>query len=133
MTMIRLRLQFLKPFESTVAPGIYSWSFTSTTSMETTVCVKLKLKLLRYIVKKESNYVVLALCIIMPRKDASSNLIRKEMEREVIESEMILPTHFRFKKIQMHEKYLKGQARSRQWKHLKQIIPADNYQNFPPH
>ncbi|GKD27692.1 outer envelope membrane protein 7-like protein, partial [Tanacetum coccineum] len=28
MTMIRLRLKFLKPFKSTVAPGIYSWSFT---------------------------------------------------------------------------------------------------------
>ncbi|PWA50908.1 vps72/YL1, INO80 complex, subunit Ies6 [Artemisia annua] len=55
------------------------------------------------------------------------------MEREVIESEMILPTQFRFKKIQMHEKYTKGQARSRQWKHLKQIIPAENYQNYPPH
>ncbi|GJR93846.1 hypothetical protein Tco_0266020 [Tanacetum coccineum] len=49
--------------------------------METTVCVKLKLKLLRYIVKKELNYLVLALCIIMPRKDASSNLILKGVFR----------------------------------------------------
>nr|GEU39737.1 chromatin-remodeling complex subunit ies6 [Tanacetum cinerariifolium] len=56
-----------------------------------------------------------------------------QMEREVIESELILPTQFRFKKIQMHEKYQKGQARSRQWKHLKQIIPAENYQNYAPH
>ncbi|KAI3684594.1 hypothetical protein L6452_33818 [Arctium lappa] len=53
------------------------------------------------------------------------------MEQEVIESEMILPTHLRFKKIQMHEKYPKGQARGRHWKHLKQIIQAENYQNYP--
>ncbi|GKC48819.1 chromatin-remodeling complex subunit IES6, partial [Tanacetum coccineum] len=31
----------------------------------------------------------------------------------------------------MHEKYPKGQARGRQWKHLKQIIPAENYHNYP--
>ncbi|GJT36427.1 STRUBBELIG-receptor family 7-like protein isoform X2 [Tanacetum coccineum] len=31
----------------------------------------------------------------------------------------------------MHEKYPKGQARGRQWKHLKQ--PAENYHNYPPH
>ncbi|GJW26080.1 zf-CCHC domain-containing protein [Tanacetum coccineum] len=37
------------------------------------------------------------------------------------------------KQIQMHEKYPKGQARGRQWKHLKQIIPAENYHNYPPH
>ncbi|GJV62893.1 protein STRUBBELIG-receptor family 6 [Tanacetum coccineum] len=30
----------------------------------------------------------------------------------------------------MHEKYPKGQARGRQWKHLKQIIPAENYHNY---
>ncbi|KAK9069938.1 hypothetical protein SSX86_010336 [Deinandra increscens subsp. villosa] len=53
------------------------------------------------------------------------------MEQEVIESEMILPTHLRFKKIQMHDKYPKGQARGRHWKHLKQIIQAENYQNYP--
>ncbi|KAI3802456.1 hypothetical protein L1987_30588 [Smallanthus sonchifolius] len=53
------------------------------------------------------------------------------MEQEVIESEMILPTHLSFKKIQMHEKYPKGQARGRHWKHLKQIIQAENYQNYP--
>ncbi|KVH98257.1 YL1 nuclear, C-terminal [Cynara cardunculus var. scolymus] len=53
------------------------------------------------------------------------------MEQEVIEAEMILPTHLRFKKIQMHEKYPKGQARGRHWKHLKQIIQAENYQNYP--
>lgn len=53
------------------------------------------------------------------------------MEPEVVESEMVLPNHMRFKKIQMYEKYPKGQARVR-WKHLKQIIPAENYQNYSP-
>lgn len=53
------------------------------------------------------------------------------MEQEVIESEMVLPTHLSFKKIQMYEKYPKGQARGRHWKHLKQIIQAENYQNYP--
>ncbi|CAA0816788.1 Unknown protein [Striga hermonthica] len=53
------------------------------------------------------------------------------MELEVIEAEMVLPTHLKFKKIQMYEKYPKGQARAR-WKHLKQIIQAENYQNCPP-
>lgn len=54
------------------------------------------------------------------------------MEPEVIEAEMVLPTYLSFKKIQMHEKYPKGQARGRHWKHLKQIIQAENYQNYPP-
>ncbi|GER55248.1 INO80 complex subunit C [Striga asiatica] len=54
-----------------------------------------------------------------------------EMELEIIEAEMVLPTHMKFKKTQMYEKYPKGQARAR-WKHLKQIIQAENYQNYPP-
>ncbi|XP_016575927.1 uncharacterized protein LOC107873551 isoform X3 [Capsicum annuum] len=55
------------------------------------------------------------------------------MEREVIEAELVLPTHMKFKKIQMYDKYPKGQARGRHWKHLKQIIQAENYDNYPPH
>jgi len=42
-----------------------------------------------------------------------------------------LPTHFSFKRIQIYEKYPKGQPRGR-WKHLKQILQAENYQNCPP-
>ncbi|KAK4363698.1 hypothetical protein RND71_018939 [Anisodus tanguticus] len=49
------------------------------------------------------------------------------MEREVIEAELVLPTHTKFKKIQMYDKYPKGHARGRHWKHLKQIIQAENY------
>ncbi|XP_057510962.1 protein EIN6 ENHANCER-like [Actinidia eriantha] len=51
------------------------------------------------------------------------------MEQE-IEAEIVLPTHLSFKNVQMYEKYPKGQARGR-WKHLKQIIQAENYQNYP--
>ncbi|XP_057517477.1 protein EIN6 ENHANCER [Amaranthus tricolor] len=54
------------------------------------------------------------------------------MEREVIEAELVLPTHMKFKKVQMYDKYPKGQSRSRHWKHLKQILQAENYQAFPP-
>lgn len=53
------------------------------------------------------------------------------MEQEVVEAELVLPTHMKFKKTQMYEKYPKGQPRPR-WKHLKQIIQAENYQNYPP-
>ncbi|KAE9447426.1 hypothetical protein C3L33_20701, partial [Rhododendron williamsianum] len=53
------------------------------------------------------------------------------MDQEIIEAELVLPTHLCFKKVQMYEKYPKGQQRGR-WKHLKQIIQAENYQNYPP-
>ncbi|CAM8974291.1 unnamed protein product [Rhodiola kirilowii] len=55
------------------------------------------------------------------------------MEREVVEAEIVLPTHLSFKRIQAHEKYPKGQSRSRHWKHLKQILQAEReyYQNHP--
>ncbi|KAG5253445.1 chromatin-remodeling complex [Salix suchowensis] len=51
------------------------------------------------------------------------------MEAELINAELVLPTHFSFKRIQIYEKYPKGQPRGR-WKHLKQILQAENYQNF---
>lgn len=54
------------------------------------------------------------------------------MEPEVIQAELVLPNHLSFKKIQMYEKYPKGQSRGRHWKHLKQIIQAENFQNYPP-
>lgn len=52
------------------------------------------------------------------------------MEAEVLDADIVLPTHLKFKKIQMNEKYPKGQSRGRHWKHLKQIIQAENYQNY---
>ncbi|KAK2388404.1 chromatin-remodeling complex subunit ies6 [Trifolium repens] len=56
----------------------------------------------------------------------------KKMETEVIEAELVLPNYLSFKRIQMYDKYPKGQSRGRHWKHLKQIIQAENYQNYPP-
>lgn len=64
-----------------------------------------------------------------------SDLVTKKKERmeaEVIEAELVLPTYMSFKRIQMYEKYPKGQSRGRHWKHLKQILQAENYQNYPP-
>ncbi|KAJ4967077.1 hypothetical protein NE237_018926 [Protea cynaroides] len=55
-----------------------------------------------------------------------------EMEPEVIEANILLPQHLSFKKVQMSEKYPKGHARGRHWKHLKQIIQAENYQTYDP-
>ena len=54
------------------------------------------------------------------------------MEQEVVKAELVLPTHLSFKQIQMYEKYPKGQSRGRHWKHLKQILQAENHQNYPP-
>ncbi|KAJ0011468.1 hypothetical protein Pint_34244 [Pistacia integerrima] len=54
------------------------------------------------------------------------------MEAEVLEAELVLPTYLSFKRVQMYEKYPKGQSRGRHWKHLKQILQAENYQNYPP-
>lgn len=52
------------------------------------------------------------------------------MEPEVVNSEMLLPPVFPFKKVQMGDKYPKGHARGRHWKHLKQILQAENYQSY---
>ncbi|XP_065632445.1 uncharacterized protein LOC136068768 [Quercus suber] len=57
---------------------------------------------------------------------------KKKMELEVVKAELVLPTHLSFKQIQMYEKYPKGQSRGRHWKHLKQILQAENHQNYPP-
>ncbi|XP_004488412.1 protein EIN6 ENHANCER-like [Cicer arietinum] len=54
------------------------------------------------------------------------------MEAEIMEAELVLPNYLSFKRIQMYDKYPKGQSRSRHWKHLKQIIQTENYQNYPP-
>lgn len=59
-------------------------------------------------------------------------LMKGKMEAEVVDAELVLPNYLSFKRVQMYEKYPKGQARGRHWKHLKQIIQAENYQNYPP-
>ncbi|XP_054799345.1 protein EIN6 ENHANCER-like [Prosopis cineraria] len=54
------------------------------------------------------------------------------MEPVVVEAELVLPTYLSFKRVQTYEKYPKGQARGRHWKHLKQILQAENYQDYSP-
>nr|CAD1833113.1 unnamed protein product [Ananas comosus var. bracteatus] len=54
------------------------------------------------------------------------------MEAEVVSSEMVLPPTLPFKRVQMSEKYPKGQSRGRHWKHLKQILQAENYISYSP-
>ncbi|RWR91939.1 INO80 complex subunit C [Cinnamomum micranthum f. kanehirae] len=53
------------------------------------------------------------------------------MEPEVMDADILLPPVLSFKRIQMSEKYPKGHARGRHWKHLKQILQAENYQTYP--
>ncbi|WOL01870.1 INO80 complex subunit C [Canna indica] len=55
------------------------------------------------------------------------------MEPEVVSSEMVLPAALPFKRVQMSDKYPKGQSRGRHWKHLKQIVQAENYSSLPAH
>ncbi|CAL9191232.1 protein EIN6 ENHANCER-like [Musa acuminata AAA Group] len=55
------------------------------------------------------------------------------MEPEVVGSEMVLPAALPFKRVQMSDKYPKGQSRGRHWKHLKQILQAENYASLPAH
>ncbi|EHA8587935.1 putative leucine-rich repeat receptor-like protein kinase [Cocos nucifera] len=52
------------------------------------------------------------------------------MEPEVVNSEMLLPPILPFKRVQMSDKYPKGHARGRHWKHLKQILQAENYASY---
>ncbi|KAI3991204.1 hypothetical protein MKX01_022425 [Papaver californicum] len=54
------------------------------------------------------------------------------MEAEVIISNILLPQHLSFKRVQVSEKYPKGQARGKHWKHLKQILQGENYQICSP-
>ncbi|ESQ53092.1 hypothetical protein EUTSA_v10026572mg [Eutrema salsugineum] len=53
------------------------------------------------------------------------------MEAELVEADIVVPMKLSFKKIQAYEKYPKGQSRGR-WKHLKQILQAENFQDYPP-
>ncbi|ERN06652.1 hypothetical protein AMTRI_Chr01g135050 [Amborella trichopoda] len=54
------------------------------------------------------------------------------MEPEVLDADILLPPVLPFKRVQMSDKYPKGANRGRQWKHLKHILQAENYQNYPP-
>lgn len=45
--------------------------------------------------------------------------------------DLLLPSVLPFKSIQLTDRYPKGQTRGRHWKHLKQILQAENYQTYP--
>lgn len=53
------------------------------------------------------------------------------IEQEVLDADLLLPSVLPFKRIQMSEKYPKGLSRGRHWKHLKQIVQAENYHLYP--
>ncbi|KMZ76055.1 INO80 complex subunit C [Zostera marina] len=54
------------------------------------------------------------------------------MEPDVAKAEMILPNVLPFKRVQRtSEKHIKGQPKTKHWKHLKQIIQAENFQDYP--
>uniref|UniRef100_A0A1J3GPF4 INO80 complex subunit C n=1 Tax=Noccaea caerulescens TaxID=107243 RepID=A0A1J3GPF4_NOCCA len=53
------------------------------------------------------------------------------MEAELVEADIVLAADLSYKKTQAYEKYPKGQSRGR-WKHLKQILQAENFQDYPP-
>ncbi|XP_057840333.2 uncharacterized protein LOC131050166 isoform X2 [Cryptomeria japonica] len=53
------------------------------------------------------------------------------IEQELLEADILLPSILPFKQLQMSEKYPKGHSRGRHWKHLKQILQAENYHLYP--
>ncbi|KAJ7558095.1 hypothetical protein O6H91_04G024700 [Diphasiastrum complanatum] len=61
----------------------------------------------------------------------SSNLLHSASAGSLAEladsSDLLLPSLLPFKKSQLGDRYPKGQARGRHWKHLKQIVQAENY------
>jgi INO80 complex subunit C len=54
------------------------------------------------------------------------------MESEVQRAEMLLAPTMAFKKVQMADKYPKGQSRGRQWKHLRFLLQAADATSLPP-
>jgi hypothetical protein len=45
--------------------------------------------------------------------------------------DLLLPSVLPFKKTQLTDRYPRGQTRGRHWRHLKQIIQAENYHTYP--
>ena len=44
--------------------------------------------------------------------------------------DLLLPSVLPFKKTQLTDRYPRGQTRGRHWRHLKQIIQAENYHTY---
>ncbi|KAI5063868.1 hypothetical protein GOP47_0020538 [Adiantum capillus-veneris] len=51
--------------------------------------------------------------------------------QDLEEAGILLPATLPFKRTQLSERYPKGQARGRHWKHLKQMLQAENYHLYP--
>lgn len=47
------------------------------------------------------------------------------------DTDLVLPSVLPFKRTQLTDRYPKGQTRGRHWKHLKQILQAENYHTYP--
>lgn len=56
---------------------------------------------------------------------------RPVSEGPSVSSDLVLPSTLPFKRSQIEERYPKGQNRGRHWKHLKQILQAENYHLLP--
>ncbi|XP_047067791.1 chromatin-remodeling complex subunit ies6-like [Lolium rigidum] len=54
------------------------------------------------------------------------------MEPDIQRNEMLLAPTMAFKKVQMADKYPKGQSRGRQWKHLRFLLQAADATSLPP-
>jgi hypothetical protein len=54
------------------------------------------------------------------------------MEPDIQRTEMLLAPTMAFKKVQMADKYPKGQSRGRQWKHLRFLLQAADATSLPP-
>lgn len=50
---------------------------------------------------------------------------------ELVDPNLVLPSVLPFKRSQLTDRYPKGQTRGRHWKHLKQILQAENYHLYP--
>uniref|UniRef100_A0A0D6QQZ8 Vps72/YL1 C-terminal domain-containing protein n=1 Tax=Araucaria cunninghamii TaxID=56994 RepID=A0A0D6QQZ8_ARACU len=64
-------------------------------------------------------------------KDTVAASLPAGIEQEVGDADLLLPSVLPFKRVQMSEKYPKGHSRGRHWKHLKQILQAENYNLYP--
>jgi len=64
-------------------------------------------------------------------KDVLPSSGSSEKLSELVDPNLVLPSVLPFKRSQLTDRYPKGQTRGRHWKHLKQILQAENYHLYP--
>ncbi|KAL2641825.1 hypothetical protein R1flu_009412 [Riccia fluitans] len=69
---------------------------------------------------------------VVKTNNTSSGAVGGVSGSELSDSDVILPSVLHFKRSQLSDRYPKGHSRGRHWKHLKQIIQAENYLLYPP-